>query len=93
MQDTTTSADRAAVAACWTRCGGRPPALTAPEGKLVCDAYGIPVPKEGAGHLGRRGGASSPQRWAFPSSLKIVSPDILHKTEAGGVLRRPRVRR
>jgi acyl-CoA synthetase (NDP forming) len=22
-------------------------ALTAPEGKLVCDAYGIPVPKEG----------------------------------------------
>jgi acyl-CoA synthetase (NDP forming) len=21
--------------------------LTAPEGKLVCDAYGIPVPKEG----------------------------------------------
>ena len=22
-------------------------ALTAPEGKLVCEAYGIPVPKEG----------------------------------------------
>ena len=21
--------------------------LTAPEGKIVCDAYGIPVPKEG----------------------------------------------
>ena len=24
--------------------------LTAPEGKLVCDAYGIPVPQEGVAH-------------------------------------------
>src|SRR5215210_6386265 len=38
--------------------------LTAPEGKLVCDADGM----------------------GFPVVLKIVSPDILHKTEAGGVL-------
>ena len=28
--------------------------LTAPEGKLVCDAYGIPVPKEGVATIGRR---------------------------------------
>src|SRR6266404_6182020 len=27
--------------------GGKRTSLTAPEGKLVCDAYGIPVPKEG----------------------------------------------
>ena len=58
--------------------------LTAPEGKLVCDAYGIAVPQEGvaksadeavqlAGKMGK-------------AVLKIVSPDILHKTEAGGVL-------
>ena len=58
--------------------------LTAPEGKLVCDAYGIAVPQEGvaksadeavqlAGRMGK-------------VVLKIVSPDILHKTEAGGVL-------
>ncbi|HLJ52020.1 MAG TPA: acetate--CoA ligase family protein, partial [Rhizomicrobium sp.] len=60
-------------------------ALTAPEGKLVCDAYGIAVPKEGiatsaadAAKLGKKVG--------FPVVLKIVSPDILHKTEAGGVV-------
>ncbi|NNM72012.1 acetate--CoA ligase family protein [Enterovirga aerilata] len=59
--------------------------LTAPEGKLVCDAYGIPVPKEGVA-----GSASEATRLAdsmgYPVVLKIVSPDILHKTEAGGVL-------
>src|SRR3954463_4310303 len=59
--------------------------LTAPEGKLVCDAYGIPVPKEGvvksAGEAGKI--ASS---MGFPVVMKIVSPDILHKTEAGGVV-------
>ncbi|MCD9119778.1 acetate--CoA ligase family protein [Cupriavidus sp. UGS-1] len=60
-------------------------ALTAPEGKLVCDAYGIAVPGEGL--------ATSPAeavelagRIGFPVVMKIVSPDILHKTEAGGVL-------
>src|SRR3954464_10340942 len=58
--------------------------LTAPEGKLVCDAYGIAVPKEGV--------ASSAVDAAKLAAdmgtvvLKIVSPDILHKTEAGGVL-------
>jgi hypothetical protein len=31
-------------------------ALTAPEGKLVCDAYGIPVPKEGVAKFCRSGG-------------------------------------
>jgi acyl-CoA synthetase (NDP forming) len=59
--------------------------LTAPEGKVVCDAYGIPVPKEGvaksAGEAGKM--ASS---MGFPVVMKIVSPDILHKTEAGGVI-------
>src|ERR1051325_2533994 len=59
--------------------------LTAPEGKVVCDAYGIPVPKEGvaksAGEAGKM--ASS---MGYPVVMKIVSPDILHKTEAGGVL-------
>lgn len=59
--------------------------LTAVEGKKVCDAYGIVTPGEGlatsadeavklAGDVG------------YPVVLKIVSPDILHKTEAGGVL-------
>ena len=59
--------------------------LTAPEGKEVCDAYGIAVPQEGV--------ATSPDEavklastMGFPVVLKLVSPEILHKTEAGGVL-------
>ena len=58
--------------------------LTAPEARQVCEAYGLPVPKEGLARsieevtrLAREIG--------FPVALKIVSPDIVHKTEAGGV--------
>ncbi|HXW63732.1 MAG TPA: acetate--CoA ligase family protein [Burkholderiaceae bacterium] len=59
--------------------------LTAPEGKLICDAYQIAVPQEAV--------ASSPEEatriadaMGYPVVLKIVSPEISHKTEAGGVL-------
>jgi acetyl coenzyme A synthetase (ADP forming)-like protein len=59
--------------------------LTAPEGKLVCDAYGISVPREGVVTSAAEASklASS---MGFPVVMKIVSPDILHKTEAGGVI-------
>ena len=60
-------------------------ALTAPEGKIVCDAYGIPVPKEGVATSAQEA-AKLAEGMGFPVVLKIVSPDILHKTEAGGVL-------
>jgi acetyl coenzyme A synthetase (ADP forming)-like protein len=59
--------------------------LTAPEGKLVCDAYGIPVPQEGVASSAQEA-AKLASGMGFPVVLKIVSPDILHKTEAGGVL-------
>src|SRR6266550_6885784 len=59
--------------------------LTAPEGKLVCDAYGIPVPKEGVAKSAAEA-AKIATDMGFPVVMKIVSPDILHKTEAGGVL-------
>jgi acetyl coenzyme A synthetase (ADP forming)-like protein len=59
-------------------------ALTAPEGKLVCDAYGIPVPKEGVATSAEQA-VQLAQGMGFPVVLKIVSPQILHKTEAGGV--------
>lgn len=60
-------------------------ALTAPEGKVVADAYGIAVPgeelardvEEAVAFAARLGGSVV---------LKIVSPDILHKTDAGGVV-------
>ena len=59
--------------------------LTAPEGKLVCDAYGIPVPKEGVAKSAADA-AKIATGMGFPVVMKIVSPDILHKTEAGGVI-------
>jgi acetyl coenzyme A synthetase (ADP forming)-like protein len=59
--------------------------LTAPEGKLVCDAYGIPVPKEGVA-TSSADATRLADSMGYPVVLKIVSPDILHKTEAGGVL-------
>ncbi|WP_422649683.1 CoA-binding protein [Cupriavidus sp. H18C1] len=60
-------------------------ALTAPEGKLVCDAYGIAVPGEGLAKSAAEA-VELAGRIGFPVVMKIVSPDILHKTEAGGVL-------
>src|SRR6202051_4235264 len=59
--------------------------LTAPEGKLVCDAYGIPVPKEGVAKAAAEA-AKIATEMGFPVVMKIVSPDILNKTEAGGVM-------
>lgn len=59
--------------------------LTAPEGKVVCEAYGIAVPKEGVASSGAEA-AKMAASMGFPVVMKIVSPDILHKTEAGGVI-------
>jgi acetyl coenzyme A synthetase (ADP forming)-like protein len=66
------------------RAAGRQ-ALTAPEGKLVCDAYHIAVPKEGLA-ASADAAVTLASEMGFPVVLKIVSPQILHKTEAGGVL-------
>lgn len=60
-------------------------ALTAPEGKRVCDAYGIATPGEGLATSADHA-VELATSIGFPVVLKIVSPDILHKTEAGGVL-------
>src|SRR3954466_11571916 len=59
--------------------------LTAPEGKVVCDAYGIKVPGEGTASSAAEASKMA-QGMGFPVVMKIVSPDILHKTEAGGVI-------
>lgn len=59
--------------------------LTAPEGKALCDAYGIVVPGETLAKSADEA-AKQAASMGFPVVLKIVSRDILHKTEAGGVL-------
>jgi acetyl coenzyme A synthetase (ADP forming)-like protein len=60
-------------------------ALSAPEAKRVCDAYGIAVPGEGLATSAEEA-VSLAEDIGYPVVLKIVSPDILHKTEAKGVL-------
>jgi acetyl coenzyme A synthetase (ADP forming)-like protein len=60
-------------------------ALSAPEGKQLCEAYGIPVPQEALARSAPEA-ARLAVGMGLPVVLKIVSPDILHKTEAGGVL-------
>ena len=59
--------------------------LTAPECRVVCEAYGIPLPAEGLATSGAEA-VETAVRIGFPVVMKIVSPDILHKTEAGGVM-------
>ena len=60
-------------------------ALSAPQCKAVCDAYGIPLPSEGVARSAAEARAVA-DGIGYPVAMKIVSPDILHKTEAGGVV-------
>ena len=60
-------------------------ALTAPEAQLLCDAYGIPTPKQALAKSATEA-VKLAARLRYPVVLKIVSGDILHKTEAGGVV-------
>jgi acetyl coenzyme A synthetase (ADP forming)-like protein len=66
------------------RAAGRS-ALTAPEAKGICEAYGIAIPKEGVA-TSAADAAKLAGSIGFPVVMKIVSPQILHKTEAGGVV-------
>jgi acetyl coenzyme A synthetase (ADP forming)-like protein len=66
------------------RAAGRT-SLTAPEARGVCEAYGIAVPKEGVARSAVEA-ARLASDIGFPVVMKIISPQILHKTEAGGVL-------
>ncbi|MFI6477514.1 acetate--CoA ligase family protein [Nonomuraea sp. NPDC050663] len=60
-------------------------ALTAPEGRAICQQYGIATPGEGLATSAAEAEALATEL-GLPVVLKIVSPDILHKTDAGGVL-------
>jgi acyl-CoA synthetase (NDP forming) len=60
-------------------------ALTAPEARGVCEAYGISIPKEGVAKTADEASTLA-ATIGFPVVMKIVSPQILHKTEAGGVV-------
>ncbi|MCZ6887608.1 MAG: acetate--CoA ligase family protein [Gammaproteobacteria bacterium] len=60
-------------------------ALTAAEAKQIADAYQIPTPREGIASNAAEA-ASIADAIGYPVVMKISSVDILHKTDAGGVL-------
>lgn len=59
--------------------------LNADEAKIVCDAYDIATPDEGIATSADLAGDIADDL-GYPVVMKIVSPDILHKTDAGGVV-------
>ena len=59
--------------------------LTAPEAREICQAYDIPTPQEGLA-AAVEDAVRIARDIGFPVAMKIVSPDIVHKTEAGGVM-------
>ncbi|HVA22640.1 MAG TPA: acetate--CoA ligase family protein [Candidatus Micrarchaeia archaeon] len=59
-------------------------ALDPTEVRAVCRAYGIPIPDEGLAASADEAAAVA-ARIGFPVACKVVSPDVLHKSEVGGV--------
>ena len=69
---------------CQARLEGRK-ALSEPEANAICMEYGIPV---AAFELAKNEheAVKFAEQLGYPVVLKIVSPDILHKSDAGGVI-------
>jgi hypothetical protein len=76
------SAVRAVIEA--ARAGGRN-ALSPAECRALCEACAIRLPKAATVSSATEAGRAA-SAVGFPVVMKIVSPDILHKTEAGGVV-------
>jgi acetyltransferase len=55
------------------------------DAKALLAAYGIPVAKTLAVDLSADAAAAAASKLGFPVALKILSPDISHKSDVGGV--------
>lgn len=60
-------------------------ALTEGEGKQIFKAYGVPIPGE-ATVTTAADAAKESSKIGYPVVMKILSPDIAHKTDVGGVV-------
>ena len=80
------SYDRSAVRAVIdaAKAGGRS-ALSPAECRALCEACAIAMPKAATAASAAEAGSAA-AALGFPVVMKVVSPDILHKTEAGGVV-------
>jgi acyl-CoA synthetase (NDP forming) len=59
--------------------------LLEPEAKTVCMKYGIPVTKFKVAR-NEAEAVKFAEQMGFPVVLKIVSPDVIHKSDVGGVI-------
>ncbi len=59
--------------------------LLEPEAKEVCQIYGIPVTKFKVAKS-KKEATKFAEEIGYPVVLKIVSPDVIHKTDVGGVM-------
>lgn len=55
------------------------------EGKEILDAYGLPLPKSVLA-VDADGAAAAAAEMGYPVVMKISSPQIIHKSDAGGVM-------
>ena len=76
------SAVRAVIEA--ARSEGRS-ALSPAECRALCEACAIPLPRAATASSAAEAGRAA-AALGFPVVMKVVSPDIVHKTEAGGVV-------
>lgn len=60
-------------------------ALLETEAKEICQEYGIPVPEFAIAH-DSEAVVRIAKKLGYPLVLKVVSPEIVHKSEVGGVL-------
>jgi acetyl-CoA synthetase (ADP-forming) len=60
-------------------------ALLESEAKTICTQYSIPVTKFNLAK-NQKQATTQANQIGYPIVLKIISPDIIHKTEAGGVM-------
>ena len=59
--------------------------LLEPEAKMVCAEYDIPVPRFKVATSPEEA-VKAAEEIGYPVVLKIVSPDVIHKSDVGGVL-------
>ena len=77
--------DRAAVAAILQRAEGVPRRLAEPEARALLELYGVPVPPWRVARSVADAQAAA-KEFAVPAALKLISPDLVHKSDVGGVL-------